>query len=120
MLKVRFELQYKFDGARAKRCWCLMRILLPAEENKMLHRHLRSRNVRVAEYPLHEWWGTDFDSGLWMRVWRRELCADSWEELEQKVQSLIDETVKTLREVKERNLEFERTMPEPRVVEVEI
>lgn len=122
MLKVRFELRYDFDSSWQQRCRCKVRILLPAEENKQLHLLLRDGDVKVADYPypLREWWGTGFDETLRMRVWEKELYADNWEQLEEKVKELVDDTVRKLKEVKERNLELQRTTPNPRVIEVEI
>lgn len=123
MLKVRFELHYDFDGAKPteERCCCKVKIFLPADAvEKKLHYLLRDESVRVGEWRLSEKWGTGVDETLRMRVGELELRAGNWEELEEKVNNLIDESVKRLREVKERILGLERSTPKPRVVEIEI
>jgi len=86
-----------------------------------LERVLRSAEEKIFGEKLGEWWGERHEeSGAVYRTSSMLLCAESWEELRAVVNKEIESVVETLKKVKEKNLEMERTKPDDLEIVYEI
>jgi len=107
MIKVKVRRHYEYLGGNDR--VCDVRITLPVNEKGWLLPELQA-DVELLQEELSYNWGVLKDGKERCKV--EEVCASTWEELEQEVRRLIDESIEKLREVYKKNSEEIKRTPQ--------
>ena len=109
MIKVVFKRHYTFRSADNKEC--AVELVLPADDEGYLVPELRNNKASVFGMGLSKSWGHwEHSTNEDTRYYTKYLFASTWEELDEEVKKLVDESIEVLRRVyKENSEELEKT-----------
>jgi len=114
-MEIRFKVNYELlhDGCTAE-----VKLFLPSEKGPFgLHRLLVDEEKRVFDDRLSQWWG---DQRGEFRMKYKRVYGKDWDEVEQKVQQLVEETIQVLKEVYKRNKALLERKPESKEIVIHL
>ncbi|MEM4019796.1 MAG: hypothetical protein QXG57_06180 [Thermofilaceae archaeon] len=121
-MKVKCEVKYSYRPEETHKCWAEVVIFLPIDEASRygyLPSVLVDPNRELFGWVLGKDLGYKTSDGKW-RIATKNVTADDWGTLEEKVNETIESAIEMLREVKRINEEMLATVPSDRVLEFEI
>jgi len=102
MIKVVFNRKYHFKGFGDR--VCDVELLLPADEEGYLITELRNQKVIVFGWELSKLWG-HYDEENNVRYYELSVFGSSWDEVEERATTLINEALEKIRDVYKKNVE---------------
>ena len=108
MIKVIFKRRYEFRDLSTRAC--TLELILPANKEGWLIKELRDSKTKIFGWTLVNEWA-HYDKSTNTRYCEIRETASTWEELEEKIDSCINDAMERLRNIYKKNVEEIRKKP---------
>jgi hypothetical protein len=108
MIKVIFKRRYEFRELNNR--VCIVEVILPADEEGWLIKELRDSKTTIFGWTLNKDWA-HYDKSTNTRYCEMWETGSSWEELEEEIDSWINDALDRLRKVYKKNIEEIKKKP---------
>jgi len=108
MIKVIFKRRYEFRDLSTRAC--TLELILPANKEGLLIKELRDSKTKIFGWTLVNEWA-HYDKSTNTRYCEIRETASTWEELEEKIDSCINDAMERLRNIYKKNVEEIRKKP---------